>query len=165
MIWVLSFTLTWRMTVFLLREIHSAVRHHIFMALSFSHLMAWRQVLWSPGPHGETANKENTAFERPELSCLGNCLWGLPLWMWAFQVSIVKSTVNVEIMFLFHPNAFFKAAIERKFESVPTAFYVNRILNCERIGTPEKKKKGIVRRKKINMLSVFLLVTVKQQQT
>lgn len=63
----------------------------------------------------------------------------------------------------FSPNAFFKAAIERKFESMPTAFYVNRILNCERIGKPGKK--GIVRRKKINMLSVFLLVTVIQHQT
>lgn len=41
----------------------------------------------------------------------------------------------------FSPNAFFKAAVERKFESVPTAFYVNRILNSKRIGIPGKGKK------------------------
>lgn len=40
----------------------------------------------------------------------------------------------------FSPNAFFKAAIERKFESVATAFCVNRMLNCERIGHQGKKK-------------------------
>jgi len=62
----------------------------------------------------------------------------------------------------FSPNAFCKAAIERKFESVPTAFYVNRILNCERIGTPEKK---MCKKEEINMLSVFLLATVIWHQT
>lgn len=41
----------------------------------------------------------------------------------------------------FSPNAFFKAAVERKFESVATAFCVNRMLNCERTGTPGKKNK------------------------
>lgn len=65
----------------------------------------------------------------------------------------------------FSPNAFFKAAIERKFESVATAFCVNRMLNCERIGTSGEKKnqqqqKNIVRRKNVNMLLVSLLVTV-----
>lgn len=41
----------------------------------------------------------------------------------------------------FSPNAFCKAATERKFQAVPTPFYVNRILNCERTRTPGNKKK------------------------
>lgn len=40
----------------------------------------------------------------------------------------------------FSPNVSFKAAIGRKFESVPTAFYVNRILNWGRIRPSGKKK-------------------------
>lgn len=49
----------------------------------------------------------------------------------------------------FSPNAFYKAATERKFQAVPTSFYVNRILNCERTRTPgNNNKKSIVRRKK-----------------
>lgn len=66
----------------------------------------------------------------------------------------------------FSPNAFCKAATERKFQAVPTSFYVNRILNCERTRTPgnNKKKKSIVRREKKPLLLVFLLVTVIQQQ-
>lgn len=48
----------------------------------------------------------------------------------------------------FSPNAFFKAAIERKFDSMPTAFYVNRILNCERIGKPGRKEKKDCKKEK-----------------
>lgn len=43
----------------------------------------------------------------------------------------------------FSPNAFWKAATERKFQVVPTPFYVNRILNCERTRTLGKKKKTL----------------------
>lgn len=58
--------------------------------------------------------------------------------------------------FSFSPNTFFKAAIERKSESLPTGFYVNRILKCERIVTPHKKNKAIVRRKKKHAFSLSI---------
>lgn len=57
----------------------------------------------------------------------------------------------------FSPNAFCKAATERKFQAVPTLFYVNRILNCERTRTPgNKKKKHCKKEKNKHAFSLYI---------
>lgn len=69
--------------------------------------------------------------------------------MGAFHVSILKSIVSVEILSC-------KAATERKFQAVPTPFYVNRILNGERTRTLGNKKKHCKKEKNKHAFSLSI---------
>lgn len=64
--------------------------------------MAWRQVLWSPGSHGETANLENTAFEKSVILARKLPV-DSPIMDVSFHASVLKAIVNVEIMFFLQP--------------------------------------------------------------